>query len=97
MTIRKNTRRADAVFTTATGCRVYSLGNYFRGEEVDPAFARDALHKFDFAKLTYTSDGRYVVHVHSNLWYELRGVTEPTQRTAAETMSYALGHREERR
>jgi len=76
MTIRKNTKRAQAVFETATGCRVYSLGNYFRGEEVDPAFARDALHRYPHAKLTDSRDGdRFTVHVHSNLWYELRGAT----------------------
>jgi hypothetical protein len=74
MTIRRNTKRARAVFETATGCRAYSLSNYFRGEEVDAAYAKEALDKFPFAKLTETGDGRFVVHVHSNLWYELRGV-----------------------
>jgi hypothetical protein len=75
MTIRKNTRRAREVFASATGCRVYTLANYFRGEEVDPSYADKALATNSHAKLSETSDGRFVVHVHSNLWYELSGVT----------------------
>jgi len=71
MTIRKNTRAAREILAAATSAKVYTLGNYFIGEEVEPRYAADALTKYDFAKLVTNTRGGHTVHVHSNLWYEL--------------------------
>lgn len=54
-----------------TQCTVYTLGNYFQGAECEARYAWQSLYANYSAKLT-RSEGKLTVHVHSNLWYELR-------------------------
>jgi hypothetical protein len=70
-TIAKNrTKRVDEIFATVQKCEVFTLENYFRGQECDKKYAREALDRWNFAKLTDNGNG-YTVHVHSNCWYDL--------------------------
>ena len=82
-TVRKNTKAAKAVFENATSCRVYTLDNYFNGEVCEPKHAENELHEYKFAKLWRKGDGVYVVHVHSNRWYEVW--TDADQAAEADT------------
>lgn len=70
--IAKTSRRAREVLSRAQEVRVYSLGNYFCGEPSSVVAARRDLETFPFAKLLDNGDGSFTVHVHSNLWYELK-------------------------
>ena len=70
-TVPKNTKRAKAVFEKATKCTSYSLSNSFDGQDCDPKYAEKALHEGHRAKLTDNGGGKFTVHCHSNLWYEL--------------------------
>jgi hypothetical protein len=69
--IGRNRKRAvAAIFDGATRCRVFTLENCFNGELVPVEAARRAYETCDDARLYHHGD-RYVVHVHSNRWYEL--------------------------
>ena len=71
-TVRRNGKQYRQALETAHDCKVYTLGNYFIGEDCNPlALVRymrpDALVQ---GKLTTDGDGRYTLHVHSNCWFE---------------------------
>lgn len=72
--VRRNaTRQLAALKASHTKVRVYTLDNHFSGEELASAdYAWASYERFDFAKLYRYEDGHLVVHVHDNLWYELR-------------------------
>jgi hypothetical protein len=71
-TIPKNaTRQLAPLREELTECRVYSLENGFTGQSCDPSCAWGKLPLRN-ARLFRAEDGSYTIHVHSNLWYELR-------------------------
>jgi hypothetical protein len=72
-TVSKGRKKlVDAIFAGATGCVRYDLDSGFQGRPCDPESARKALAMFPrFSKLYSNGDGKYTVHVHSNLWYEV--------------------------
>lgn len=70
-TIAKNTKKAAAVFESATRCVSCCLSNGFAGNDCDPKYAREALHNSPHAKLYSNEHGGYTVYVHSNHWYEI--------------------------
>lgn len=82
MTIAKNTNRAKKAIANATDIRCYSLSNNFSGKplgEKPVATSGEVVSQSEFlshelaglrTKLTMGENGRYCIHVHSNLWYE---------------------------
>lgn len=75
-TIARNaTRKISAIKDTATRCVAHSLSNDFVAVDVDPEVAwRELEDRNNFGvRLTYEERSRgcaYMIHVHSNLWYE---------------------------
>lgn len=74
-TVRRGTKRYQAILDTAYDVNVYSLGNNFCGEPCNAlALVRHmGADAFVRGQLT-TGSGRmpYTLHVHSNLWFEFR-------------------------
>lgn len=72
-TIARNaTRKISAIKTKNLQCKVYTLDNYFIGEQCDPDCAWRALANGRRTKLYYDDSAKhYTVHVHSNCWYRL--------------------------
>jgi hypothetical protein len=70
-TIPKNSRKIAQLKEELTECRVYRLENNFTPRDTDPSHAWHMLATGLRARLT-ERDGAYTVHVHGNLWYELR-------------------------
>jgi hypothetical protein len=71
-TIPKNSRTITQLKAELTGCTVYRESDDFRGAPCDPKYAWEALANRLHARLRDNSAGTYTVHVHNNLWYELR-------------------------
>jgi hypothetical protein len=79
---RNHTRKIADIRERLTSCRVFTLENYFRGEEVDARHAWASLARSAHARLTLDPDGaRAVVHIHSNCWYELTPTETPEEET----------------
>jgi hypothetical protein len=71
-TIAKNRKaKIEDIFARAARCTVYTLGNEFRGCECEPSRAKEDLMDSRNARLSDNGNGKFVVHVHSNLWYEI--------------------------
>lgn len=76
-TIARNaTRKIADIQDRVTRCVVYTLENYYRGEDVDQANAWDALATYSFAKLhRIERDGDrpsyWEVYLHSRRYYYL--------------------------
>jgi len=69
---RSHTRKIQAIKDKNLVCTVYSESDDFKGREVDPKYAWEALRQYTFARLRDYEDGkRWVVRVHGNLWYDL--------------------------
>ncbi len=76
-TVRRNGREYRAVVEGAKSCRVYTLGNYFKGEDCNPLAlcgymteaGRLSMLK---TKLTSKAANAYTLHVHSNCWFEIK-------------------------
>jgi hypothetical protein len=68
---RNHKRKIEALKLKLTVCKLHSLGNNFVGADIDPKQAWKDLYSGHGAKLTDQGDGKYVIQVHSNLWYEL--------------------------
>jgi hypothetical protein len=67
---RNHTRKIAALAEKLTVCKLFTLNNNFVAIDIDPKFAWENLAKGD-AKLTDLGDGKYVIRIHSNCWYEL--------------------------
>jgi len=71
MTIAKNTNRAKQAVANAKDIRCFSLNNNFSGMPLaDQSLASEL--KSNRSRLTVSDNGRYTIHVHSNLWYEFQ-------------------------
>lgn len=69
---RNRTKFIAELQTVLTNCRVYDRDAGCL-VTTDPAHAWRALAASRNARLVESTDGdKYTVHVHSNLWYELR-------------------------
>jgi len=83
--INKTSKLARAILGKVKNVRVYSLSNNFSGEAMaevpvrwrdnqlvnctQPEVLTENLHSIRSARL-YNQGNHYVIHVHSNLWYE---------------------------
>ncbi len=76
-TIAKNrTKFLAALATELTQCKMYDRSSGLM-VVTDPKYAWKALAANRHARLTQSTDGsKYTVHVHSNLWYELRAASQ---------------------
>lgn len=70
-TIRKNSSQLPDLKERLTVCTRYDSDNQFQGRPCDPAWAWDKLPGRR-SRLTSDGDGTHTIHVHENLWYELR-------------------------
>lgn len=70
-TIRRNSTRIIAEIKKSIVSVVFydQNGGGLKPTTLDAAM--DDLYRFDFSKLHDQGDGKYTVHVHSNLWYHL--------------------------
>ncbi len=76
-TVRRNGKEYRRVVEEAKACRVFTLGNYFRGEDCNPLALCEYMTeagRFSMlkAKLTSSEPNAYTLHVHSNCWFEIR-------------------------
>jgi len=84
-TVRRNSPRLEGIFQNAHDIKAYSLDNGFiarevTGECVDPSnwdnnispqeYLAKKFAQFNSNKLYQKGNGRYTLHIHSNLWYE---------------------------
>lgn len=83
--IRRNSKELGEIFRRAVDITAFSLDNNFirrevKGECIDPGnwdnkvtpqeYLAKKFAQFNFTKLYQRDDGRYTLHIHSNLWYE---------------------------
>jgi len=69
---------------TAHNMTVYSLDNYFNEKPIPQERVKDILEKninyYKFSsrmgKIKQTAPGKYIMVIHSNLWYEFEGSHE---------------------
>jgi len=74
---RNHTRKITQLKAALTAARVYTLGNDFNGQPVEPAHAWANLDRYPHAKLTDNGGGRYHITLNSNCWYELWAAEHP--------------------
>ncbi len=69
--IRRNSKEYANARETAMSCRVYSLSNYFHGEDCNElALVRYMTKEGMMGQCAlHESDGTYTLRVHSNLWF----------------------------
>jgi hypothetical protein len=67
---RSHKKRFNAVLTNAEEVKRYDLDSSFVGVPTANVAPINALERYNFAKLQHKEGNKYVVHVHSNLWYE---------------------------
>lgn len=81
---RRSTRIIAKLATELTQCKRYDRDS---GQlvECDPAAAWKALGLHKSARLWKGTDGKYTVHVHSSLWYDLTAPEAPVADTAPVT------------
>jgi len=71
-TIRRNATKKIAAIAKATlATRMYERRNDFVAAPVDTQVAMTYRESFDFATMTDHGNGKYTIHIHSNLWFYL--------------------------
>jgi hypothetical protein len=68
---RNATRKIAAIRAAVVRCNSHSLDGGFHATPCDPAYAFARWEKLSFARLLDYGNGKYVIHLHSNSWYEL--------------------------
>lgn len=87
-TVSRNSRNRIAFLRGHLAeCKVYTLENGFQGKAADPGFAWDAFDRNPRTKLVTGTDDSYTIHVHDNLWYELRATQSKRDRTRRKAMT----------